>query len=58
MAVVTICSHFGAQENKVILEPRKMIDRTTPIWAGFPGGSVGKESCNARDTRDIGSIPG
>ena len=58
MAVVTICSHFGAQENKVILEPMKMIDRTTPIWAGFPGGSVGKESCNARDTRDIGSIPG
>ena len=29
------------------------------IWMGFPGGSVGKESsCNARDARDTGSIPG
>ena len=28
-------------------------------YAGFPGGSVGKESaCNAEDTRDMGSIPG
>ena len=26
---------------------------------GFPGGSVGKEpACNARDARDMGSIPG
>ena len=26
---------------------------------GFPGGSVGKEPvCNARDARDMGSIPG
>ena len=25
----------------------------------FPGGSVGKEAaCNARDIRDMGSIPG
>ena len=30
MAAVTICSDFGAQENKVILEPGKMIDITTP----------------------------
>ena len=27
--------------------------------SGFPGGSVGKEStCNAGDTRDMGSFPG
>ena len=26
---------------------------------GFPGGAIGKEStCNAGDTRDVGSIPG
>ena len=26
---------------------------------GFPGGSVSKESaCNARDSRDTGSVPG
>ena len=28
-------------------------------FLGFPGGSVGKEpTCNAEDTRDMGSIPG
>ena len=26
-----------------------------PVFLGFPGGSVGKESCN---TGDLGSIPG
>ena len=26
---------------------------------GFPGGSVGKEfACSARDTKDVGSVPG
>ena len=31
----------------------------TPVFLGFPCGSVGKESaCNAGDTGDNGSIPG
>ena len=50
MATVTICSDFGAQENKAC-----HCFHCFPIY-GFPGGSEGKAS--ACKVGDLGSIPG
>ena len=47
MAAVTICSDFGAQENKAC-----HCFHCFPIY-GFPGGSEGKAS--ARKVGDLGS---
>ena len=61
MAVVTICSDFGAQENKVSLFPVSPsichdMMRPDAMILGFPGRSEVKAS--ASNAGDPGSIPG